>query len=142
MFATRLRSGVAVLPSSQVRDSPGTPACTASPYSRDAPSFRRVAEKGPPVTARPELEPDVDDTAPTASELTDYDRRHLITYLRLLDANDDPTATWEEACLLVLHIDPVIEPARARRAYDTHFARAKWMTESGYANLLRETRLH
>jgi hypothetical protein len=38
---------------------------------------------------------------------------------------------------LVLHIDPQHEPDRARRAFDTHLARAKWMTEHGYRHLLR-----
>jgi len=42
----------------------------------------------------------------------------------------------------VLRIDPAAEPTRARRAYDTHMARAKWMTESGYKHLLQEARLH
>lgn len=92
--------------------------------------------------ANRELEPPVADEAPNGAMLTDYDRLHFITYLRLLDARDDPTATWQEACRIVLRIDPAREPARARRAYDTHFARAKWMTESGYAHLLREARLH
>lgn len=92
--------------------------------------------------AEPELEPVVQDEAPTSPALTDYDRAHFITYLRLLDAQEDPTATWEEACRLVLRIDPAHEPVRARRAYDTHMARARWMTESGYQHLLREARLH
>lgn len=92
--------------------------------------------------AKPELEPEVQDEAPAAAALTDYDRRHFITYLRLLDSREDPTATWEEACRLVLRIDPDQEPVRARRAYDTHMARARWMTESGYQHLLREARLH
>lgn len=91
---------------------------------------------------KPELEPEVQDEAPTSTMLTDYDRLHVITYLRLLDSREDPTATWEEACRTVLRIDPAAEPGRARRAYDTHMARATWMTESGYKHLLRHARLH
>jgi len=91
---------------------------------------------------KPELEPAVEDEAPASASLTDYDRQHFVTYLRLLDSQEDPTATWEEACRIVLRINPDAEPARARRAYDTHMARAKWMTESGYRHLLREARLH
>lgn len=34
----------------------------------------------------PPLDPPVDDLAPTAAILTGYDERHLVTYLRLLDA--------------------------------------------------------
>lgn len=91
---------------------------------------------------RSELEPPVNDEAPTSAALTDYDRLHFVTYLRLLDSQEDPTARWEEACRIVLRIDPASEPARARRAYDTHLTRARWMTESGYKHLLRDARLH
>ena len=82
------------------------------------------------------LDPDVADTAPTESTLTDYDRQHFVTYLRLLDA-DSEGADWREVARIVLHIDPDREPARARTAFDSHLARAKWMTEHGYRHLLR-----
>jgi len=82
------------------------------------------------------LDPDVADTAPTESTLTDYDRQHFVTYLRLLDA-DDEGADWREVARIVLHIDPDREPARARTAFDSHLARAKWMTEHGYRHVLR-----
>jgi hypothetical protein len=82
------------------------------------------------------LDPDVDELAPTAPVLTVYDEEHIITYLRMLDA-DAEGADWREVAKLVLHIDPQHEPARVRRAFDTHLARAKWMTEHGYRHLLR-----
>src|SRR5262252_3217363 len=63
-------------------------------------------------------------------------RGDLVTYLRLLDAEADG-ADWTEATRLVLHIDASREPARARRAWESHLARAKWMTEHGYQHLLR-----
>ncbi len=44
----------------------------------------------------PPLDPPVDDLAPTAAMLTGYDERHLVTYLRLLDA-DAEGAHWEKA---------------------------------------------
>ena len=84
----------------------------------------------------PPNDPDVADTAPTDSALTDYDRQHFVTYLRLLDA-DDEGADWREVARIVLHIDPDREPARARTAFDSHLARAKWMTEHGYRHVLR-----
>ena len=34
----------------------------------------------------PEIDAEVADEAPTAAAITDYDERHFITYLRLLDA--------------------------------------------------------
>ncbi len=62
--------------------------------------------------------------------------QHLVTYLRLLDAAADGT-DWKEAARIVLHLDPHREPNRARRAWTTHLARARWMTEHGYRHLLR-----
>lgn len=85
---------------------------------------------------RPSSNPDVADVAPADSVLTVYDEDHIITYLRMLDA-DAEGAEWREVAKLVLHIDPQHEPDRARRAFDTHLARAKWMTEHGYRHLLR-----
>jgi hypothetical protein len=38
---------------------------------------------------------------------------------------------------VVLHMDPEQEPDRARSAYQSHLARAKWVTEQG--RLLRGT---
>ena len=85
---------------------------------------------------KPPRDPDVADTAPTDSVLTRYDEEHIITYLRMLDAEADGT-DWREVTHIVLHIDPEREPARARQAFDSHLARAKWMTEVGYRHLLR-----
>ena len=71
--------------------------------------------------------------------MTAYDEEHLITYLRLLDANAEG-ADWREVARIVLHIDPEHESDRARRAFESHLShlsRAKWMTEHGYRHLLR-----
>lgn len=84
----------------------------------------------------PPLDPDVANVAPTDPALTGYDQEHLVTYLRLLDA-DTEGADWREVTRIVLHIDPEREPDRARHAFDSHLARAKWMTEQGYRHLLR-----
>jgi hypothetical protein len=87
----------------------------------------------------PPLDPSVADLAPSEPALTVYDQEHLVTYLRLLDAEAD-AADWREAARLILHIDPVQEPDRARRAFDSHLARAKWMTSHGYRHLLSGSR--
>lgn len=84
----------------------------------------------------PPLDPDVADLAPTDTALTTYDEQHLVTYWRLLDAEADG-ADWKEVARIVLHIDPDREPARARNAFDSHLARAKWMADHGYRDLLR-----
>jgi len=84
----------------------------------------------------PPVDPPVSDTAPSGGVLTGYDEQHLVTYLRLLDAEAEG-ADWQEVARIVLHIDPAQEPERAHRAWTSHLARARWMTESGYRHLLR-----
>ena len=76
-----------------------------------------------------------DDRAPDSPQLTDYDHGHLVAYLRLLDA-DDEGGDWREAAALIFGIDVAAEPGRAKAMHDTHLARARWMTEVGYAHLL------
>jgi Uncharacterized conserved protein (DUF2285) len=85
---------------------------------------------------QPALDPDVADVAPNESVLTTYDEQHLVTYWRLLDA-EAAGADWKEAARIVLHIDPDREPVRARNAFDSHLARARWMADHGYRDLLR-----
>jgi hypothetical protein len=85
---------------------------------------------------KPPLDPDVADTAPSDSLFTVYDEEHIITYLRLLDA-DAVGADWREVARIVLHLDPEQESDRARRAFDSHLSQAKWMTEHGCRLLLR-----
>jgi hypothetical protein len=84
----------------------------------------------------PPLDPNVADTAPSGSVLTAYDEEHLVTYLRLLDA-DAQGADWREVARIVLHLNPEHESDRARRAFESHLSRAKWMTKHGYRLLLR-----
>jgi len=67
--------------------------------------------------------------------LTAYDEQHVITYLRLLDA-DVQGADWREVARVVLHLDPE-QYDRARKTFDSHLSRAKWMMEHGYRHLLR-----
>jgi len=85
---------------------------------------------------QPALDPDVADVAPNEAVLTTYDEQHLVTYWRLLDA-EAAGADWKEVTRIVLHIDPDREPVRARNAFDSHLARARWMADHGYRHLLR-----
>ena len=79
---------------------------------------------------KPPLDPDVADAAPTDQILTVYDEQHVVTYMRLLQAESEG-ADWMEVARIVLHMDPERERDRARRAYQSHLARAKWLTEQG-----------
>lgn len=76
------------------------------------------------------------DAPPASDRITDYDRRHLKTYLRLLDAAADG-ADWREAAEHLLSLDVAADPERARRVHDAHLARARWMSDRGYRDLLR-----
>lgn len=86
--------------------------------------------------SKPSLDPDVANVAPNEPALTAYDEQHVVTYVRLLQAEGEG-ADWREVARVVLHMDPEREPERARSAYQSHLARAKWVTEQG--RLLRGT---
>jgi hypothetical protein len=90
---------------------------------------------------QPPLDPDAADEAPVGDVLTAYDQEHLVTYLRLLDAEIE-SADWREVAREVLHLDPDQEPGRAWRSWESHLNRAHWMTERGYRQLLRLAQLH
>jgi hypothetical protein len=65
--------------------------------------------------------PQVADTAPDEPFLTGYDIAHLVTYLRLLDA-DAEGADWQEVATIVLELDVAKDPKRARRSWASHLA--------------------
>jgi Uncharacterized conserved protein (DUF2285) len=85
--------------------------------------------------------PAVADRAPSGDILTPYDIDHLKRYLRLLDAEAEG-ADWKLAARIVLGMDPEQEPKRARTAWESHLARAKWMSTRGYKHLLRGRSTH
>lgn len=84
-----------------------------------------------------ELDPDVDDEAPTGDAITAYDERHYVTYLRLLDAKAEG-ADWKEVAQIVLHRDPVAEELRSRRCLQSHLERAQWFSREGYRKILEQ----
>lgn len=87
------------------------------------------------MRGRPPLDPDVEDEAPGGSSITGYDEEHYVTYLRLLDANRDG-ADWREVARIVLHRDPVADEARSRLCWESHLARAQWLSSAGYRRIL------
>src|SRR3546814_18711120 len=93
-------------------------------------SIRETSMKTPP------LDPEVSDTAPEDAFLTPYDEEHLITYLRLLDAQNDGEV-WEEVARIVLHIDPEDKPTSAHTAWVTNLEQEHWMAKYGNQHLLR-----
>lgn len=85
--------------------------------------------------AKPETGPPIADAVPWADRMTEYDEQHLVTYLRLLDAEEDG-ADPAEMARIVLGIEPNDEPERALAAVESHLARARWMAEQGFLELL------
>jgi len=81
------------------------------------------------------------DEPPQGPKLTSYDREHMVLYLRLLDAERDG-ADWREAVQVLFGLDPDLEPDRCQRVHTAHLARAKWMPESGYRELLGKGQSH
>lgn len=80
-------------------------------------------------------EPDFLDEPPESPELTDYDRRHLKLYARLLDANA-AGASWEDAFRILFATAGDTEPNRAQRIHAAHLKRAEWMSTTGFNHLL------
>ena len=68
---------------------------------------------------------------PDSPVLTDYDRAHVQLYIRLLDAASSGVQ-WMVAAREILNIDPTLDLVSAKRTFDSHLARAEWMTKVGY----------
>lgn len=83
--------------------------------------------------------PPFEDRAPADDRITAYDERHFVTYLRILDA-DEEGADWREAARIIFGLDAAVEPDRARLVHDSHLERARWMTTRGYRHLLEMSR--
>ncbi|ODT81559.1 MAG: DUF2285 domain-containing protein [Pelagibacterium sp. SCN 64-44] len=81
------------------------------------------------------------DEPPFSNTLTSYDREHMKLYLRLLDAERNG-ADWREAVRILFGLDPSQAPQRCREIHEAHLARARWMTERGYRELVRESQQH
>ena len=75
------------------------------------------------------------DRPPHTDRLNAYDEQHLTIYLRLLMA-DEEGADWREVVQVIFGLNPGQEPARAKTVHESHLARARWMTETGYRHLL------
>ncbi len=80
--------------------------------------------------------PPFEDCPPQTDRVNAYDERHLATYIRLLDAEAEG-ADWRSVVAIIFGLDPAREPQRAKRIYDSHVARAWWMTKIGYRHLLQ-----
>jgi hypothetical protein len=87
-----------------------------------------------------EFAPTIADIVAWSDQVTSYDEQHFLTYARLLDA-DAINADWHEVARIVLLRDPVKDPERAHRCWQTHLDRAKWIATTGYQQLVDKTDL-
>ena len=88
-----------------------------------------------------QLTPQFLDEPPPGQGLTPYEREHMTLYLRLLDAARDG-ADWREAVQILFGLDPDLDPQRSRHIHDAHLARARWMSERRYREIIQESRRH
>jgi hypothetical protein len=80
--------------------------------------------------------PTFQDAPPLTERVNAYDESQFVTYIRLLDAAAE-NADWREVVHIVFGLDPEKEFTRAKAVYASHLARAQWMVQSGYKDLLQ-----
>lgn len=78
-------------------------------------------------------------TPPASDNVTDYDLAFANHYLRLLAAEEDG-ADWSEAVCHIFGLDCDVDREGARATHAAHLARAKWMAEVGFLELLQRDR--
>lgn len=76
----------------------------------------------------------VNPLAPADPQITPYDQAHFLTYARLLDA-DREKADWGIVAATVLEQDVANDLKAARMCYDSHLARAYWVTAAGLTTM-------
>ncbi|MEY9235170.1 hypothetical protein ABIF68_003681 [Bradyrhizobium japonicum] len=114
---------------------PNSGAGAGHQYAKESEAKLTINNLARTTMQTPPLDPDIADIAPSGTVLTSYDKEHIVTYLRMLDAHAEG-ADWREIARVVLHLDPEHECGRARKTFDSHLSRAKWMTEHSYRHLL------
>ena len=75
------------------------------------------------------------DRPPRDEAVTAYDEQQFANYIRLLMAAEEGV-DWREAVSVIFRLDPAENPTHAKIVHDSHLARARWMSETGYLQLL------
>ncbi|RWK44951.1 MAG: DUF2285 domain-containing protein [Mesorhizobium sp.] len=76
----------------------------------------------------------MDTEPPELAEVTPYDVAHFPTYAVLL-FSEAKGVDWRKVARATLNVDPERQPERARRAWASHLARARWLATSGFGEL-------
>ncbi len=71
--------------------------------------------------------------APSSDNITSYDREHFKLYLRLLDAEEDDVH-WKVVAEKIMGLK--LGGPSTKSCWQSHLQRAKWMSNSGYRQLL------
>ena len=79
--------------------------------------------------------PRLDEFPPESESVTTYDRRCFKLYIMLLDA-DASCEDWRGAYKRIFEIAHIENQERSYRHYQAHLKRAKWMSATGYRQLL------
>ncbi len=82
-------------------------------------------------------DPEVAAIAPAGPTLTPYDQAYHSDLSPSYSTAHAEGIEWREIVQIVLHIDPDQEQEHARKTFESHLARAQWMTEQGYRHLLK-----
>lgn len=95
-----------------------------------------LASIGRYIDAPPKEEEEawIDNETPELAEVTPYDVAHFQTYAVLL-MSEEMGLDWRKVSRAILNIDPERQPERARRAWTSHLARARWLATSGCGQL-------
>lgn len=92
------------------------------PIPQDTPCFPEVAER-----------------AEWAEIITLYDRQHILTYARLLDAERD-NVDWRDGVREILRQDPDKDPRAAQICWESHLERARWISTVGFQQAVDQAR--
>ncbi len=79
--------------------------------------------------------PDIEEFPPESETVTAYDRRCFKLYIMLLDA-DASGEDWFGAYTRIFKIAHIENREHSYQHYQAHLKRAKWMTTTGYRQLL------
>jgi len=77
----------------------------------------------------------IEEFPPVSEIVTAYDRQCFKLYTMLLDA-DDSKEEWSDAYKRIFEKSAIHNRERSFRQYQAHLKRAKWMTVTGYQQLL------